>query len=326
MKKNHSQQHPINPEALYAQVNKPRKVQRQPHPETTAHADVNVGGPSSKARPEETIYADINVGGPSSKARSEQIIYTDVNVGGLSSKARSEETIYADVNVGGPSSKARSEETIYADVNVGGPSSKARSKETVYADVNVGESNSRTHPEGMVHAGARTENAKTPLTRDYIAAQLLKNPAVQASTGKVHEWCDIVYGNEHILNKKLLQALQDPTKAEEILWKVAENPESPGPLAGKKMLGIKNRERQTAEEGFSSLCNSLEQYVSIVQKTHKDLIREHERRQRHERGEDQEKQLERRAHHHAKEKQQAVGEQGVQQRKHTPKQGMAMAM
>ncbi|WP_455465790.1 BID domain-containing T4SS effector [Bartonella sp. B39] len=329
MKKNHPSQNPINPainlEELYAKVNKTRRVQQPAHSGESSRTDANVEQSHDRLS-EEVIYADVNVGDPRGRNPAAEVVYADINIGDPRGRNPATETVYADINVGDPRGRNPATETVYADINVGDPRGRNPATETVYADINVEGRGGMQPKKEMAHASAGIESTKPPLTQDYIAAQLLKNPAVQSSTVKVQEWCGLVYGNEHVFNKQLLQILQDPGKGENILWGIAQNPESPGSLAGRKTLGIKNRERLQAEEGFPSFCDALEKHVAIVKQAHKSITQEHERRQGHERGESQEKHLERRAHHHTKEKQQDVGDQSVQQQKQAPKKGMAMAM
>ncbi|WP_455479164.1 BID domain-containing T4SS effector [Bartonella sp. B23] len=327
MKKNHPTHHTMNPEELYAKVNKTRKAQHPTHPEANVRTGANTEKTRGTSPSEETIYADINVGASGSRIRPEETIYADINVGASGSRTRPEETIYADINVGASGSRTRPEETVYADINVGASGSRTRPEETVYADVNVRERTGAQLQKEMAHAGARTQSTNKPLTPDYIAAQLLKDPAVQASIERTKEWSNIVYGNDHALDKHLFKILQDPKTAQDITWDIAQNPESPGQLAGKKILGIKNRERLHAEDAFSSLHNALEQYASVVTQAHKGIVQEHGRRHSHERGENREEQhLEHRAHRHKGERQQTAGEQDVQQQKQISKKGMAMAM
>ncbi|WP_156851501.1 BID domain-containing T4SS effector [Bartonella refiksaydamii] len=283
MKKNYPSSSPqVNPEALYAQVNKQHRgqsPQQQPTPEPV-YAEVNIGANKGRhpQQPVETVYAELNMGAHGGRHPQQPT-----------------EPVYAELNMGAHGERHPQQPT-----------------ESVYAEVNTG----RTSP-----------SPRSP--KDEITSKLLQNTGFQYSVREIQEWCQVVYGNSYALNSQLAQILDDPQKGDKVLWDVAANPESPGKLAGQKVLGMKSPARKEAEEGFRPLCAALERHVENVKKLHKDLTKEQARQQGHEKGENLEKAHRHHHHHHhrAGEERHTSQQREVQPRsRHGGEKGMAFAM
>ncbi|WP_208438069.1 BID domain-containing T4SS effector [Bartonella taylorii] len=233
----------------------------------------------------------------------------------------SEEPVQADINVGESSSKKPSEEVIYADIIIGEPSGKPRPKpeETIYAEVNVGESSARPHPEATVRAGASSQ-VKLPLTQEELASKLQKNATIQNFQEKIRSLCETVYGNRNTLDMQLNKVLKNPDVGTRLSYDLAGSPEIFGPFRGKQVLGIKSPARKRAEEGSWNLCETVEQYVCHVKQLAKEM-----KQPDYVKNEKLQKKSAMRDHHYpTKEKQHTVREQDVQQRRHPPKQGIAI--
>ncbi|MBB5073988.1 hypothetical protein HNQ69_001121 [Bartonella callosciuri] len=172
-----------------------------------------------------------------------------------------------------------------------------------------------------VNLGRRTPSPET----HNIAQNLLRNVDIQYGREEVRYWCGIVYGNRSALEEQFSKILENPQQGETILWDLAENPESGGQLAGRKVLGVKSPKRKEAEEGFGPLCAALERHVGTVKKLHKDLTRHHERDKKHKK----EKSLEQKQQRHShptREQQQTAPEQNRQPSKQAPSEGRAFAL
>ncbi|WP_375673555.1 BID domain-containing T4SS effector [Bartonella sp. TS82HLJMH] len=245
-----------------------------------------------------------------------------------------EEVTYAEVSTGGSRGQHHHQpsETVYAEVSTGGDRGRHRHQpsETVYAEVSTG--GSRGHHQQQTsqaaHAGASAERTPTPprSPKDEVTRKLLQNTSFQYGVREVQEWSKVVYGNEHALNKQLSKILDDPKNAEKVLRDLAENPENPAKLAGRKALGIKSQARKEAEDSFAPLCAALERHIHNTQMLHKQFTREQERGQKHDSSERDSEHKHHHRHHHAKGREHANPAHSSQQRKHATEKGMAYAV
>ncbi|BBL53779.1 hypothetical protein MF1_10370 [Bartonella quintana] len=105
-----------------------------------------------------------------------------------------------------------------------------------------------------------------------MAIRIQKSPSVQAYQQEVLHWCQIVYGNSHVLQERVQEILQKPNLAEEVSWQVAANPQAIHKLAGVSMCGITNSTRRHAEAGLSHLCTAIENYGDAVKQAHENIM------------------------------------------------------
>ncbi|WP_208436177.1 BID domain-containing T4SS effector [Bartonella phoceensis] len=280
MKKNNPSRPPFNPEELYARVNKQGRTQ---HPN----------------QPEEVVYADLNLPGSSGNRESEEVVYADLNLPESSSSPRTpkpEEPIYATVRPRGPGGGNNREEPTYATVRPRGPGGGYGSEQaSPYAD---------------------SPKREGPLTRGAVTRGLQRNDLIQSGQEEIRKLCEVVYGNRNALDGTLEKLLINPSQAEQLSWSLAENPEGPGPLSGRKVLGVKNQERKNAEDGFVKLCAAFDRHAENVQAVKQELFRpepqEHKALQR------------RGAVRHHKTQEQTAGDQ--EQTRKSPSKGMGMAL
>ncbi|WP_273723698.1 BID domain-containing T4SS effector [Bartonella sp. AU18XJBT] len=313
-------------EELYAKVNKPPKEQRNPQQYTLQ-------------QPEETIYApqrplgnpyDRLGGIPSDGRRTNRLVdpykITDLEAQGWQTSP------YDTVGGGAQGGRHPHEpEHIYAELEVSesGGRFPQRSLESVYATVGMGaeggqESERLENPIYQGVGGSRISPPRT--TKDVVTTRLLQNTSFQYGVREIQERCKVVYGNEHALNGPLAKILDDPQNAEQILWNLAENPQSAGKLAGHKILGVKSPSRREAEEEFTHLCSALERHIHNTQKLHKQFTHEHERGQKYESPErDPEHRHHHHRRHHTRGQEQNSPEHSPQRPRHAEKR-MAFAM
>ncbi|VEJ41771.1 Protein involved in cell division [Bartonella elizabethae] len=227
----------------------------------------------------------------------------------------------------------RPEEHLYAEIDprTQGGRSPHKPLETIYTTLGAGaEGGERQQQENPLYQGVGRATTPPPRTpKDEVTTRLLKDTGFQYGVRETQEWCTVVYGNPHALNKQLADILENPQGAEKILWGLAENPESPGKLAGRQLLGVKSPDRKEAEDGFRHLCSSLERHIHKAQKLHKQFTRELERGQKQE---SPERSPEHRRHHHhhhhhhhARGQERNSPEHSPRQQRHGEK-GMAYAM
>ncbi|WP_375626396.1 BID domain-containing T4SS effector [Bartonella sp. MU37NMGALS] len=316
-----------NVEDLYAKVNKPPKEQRNPQQYTLQ-------------QPEETIYAPQKplgnpydrLGGRSSDGRRTDKLVDPYAVTDL--EAKGWQTSPYDT-VGGSAQGRHSSyepEHLYAELEVveSGSLSPQKSLESVYATVGMGAEGGQESEqlENPIYQGVGSGKISPPRTpKDVVTTKLLQNTNFQYGVREIQERCRVVYGNEHALNGPLAKILDDPQNAEQILWDLAENPQSAGKLAGHKILGVKSPSRREAEEEFTHLCSALERHIHNTQKLHKQFTHEHERGQKHEGPErdPEHRHHHHHRHHHTRGQEQNSPEHSPQRQRHAEK-GMAFAM
>lgn len=219
----------------------------------------------------------------------------------------------------------RPEEHLYAEID---PRTQGRRPphkplETIYTTLGAGaEGGERQQQENPLYEGIGRATTPPPRTqKDVITTKLLQDTGFQYGVRETQEWCTIVYGNPHALNKQLAEILDNPQGAEKILWNLAEKPESPGKLAGLQVLGVKSPDRKEAEDGFRHLCSSLERHIHKAQRLHKEFTRDLEKDQKQE-------SPEHRHHHrrHARGQERNSPEHSPRQQRQGESRGMAHAM
>ncbi|WP_375618287.1 BID domain-containing T4SS effector, partial [Bartonella sp. AC134YNZD] len=311
---------------LYAKVNKPPKEQRNPQQYTLQQPPETVFAPK---KPLENPYDRLG-GRPSDGRRTDKLVnpysITDLAAQGWQTPY---DTIGGGAQGGG---HPQEPEHLYAELEVGenGRHSPQRPLESVYTTVGMGaeggqESEQLENPIYLGVGGNRISPPRTP--KDVVTTRLLQNTSFQYGVREIQERCKVVYGKEHALNGPLAKILDDPQNAEQILWDLAENPQSAGKLAGHKILGVKSPSRREAEDEFPHLCSALERHIHTAQKLHKQFTHEQER-ERGQKQENPEREAEHRHHHHhhhARGQEQNSPEYSPQQQRHGEK-GMAFAM
>ncbi|MET3589585.1 hypothetical protein ABID23_000669 [Bartonella silvatica] len=181
------------------------------------------------------------------------------------------------------------------------------------------------NPEEGLYEEMNPRATTSPSRAASITKALGEHVKVQYGEAEVKHWCKLVYGNSSALDTQLARVLENPTKAEDVLYELLEKPETGGRLAGREVFGVKSPGRREAEEDFGPLCAAFERHVSTVQNLHKDLNRQYakEHGQRCE-PEGQKKDAERRHHHHRRSQGQHSPEREErQQRENSPARGAA---
>ncbi|ETS06079.1 BID domain-containing T4SS effector [Bartonella henselae] len=243
----------------------------QPQPPTTHSTEKQrepYGQSAARAPSPEPLYAKVNKKPPRAKDRElnkpltqqEEVVYAALDFENRSHHPRERypernlesETLYTTV----ASQSTTKAEILYADV-IHTPlhskhMRKEQTSETLYTTV----------------APRRTTSS---LTREEIADRIQHNPLVQAYQQEVTHWCQIVYGNSDVLNEKMQEVLQKPSKGEDLSRQVAEHPTSVHKLAGRNLCGLKTNARRQAEEGFMHLCQALDGYASAVKQAQENI-------------------------------------------------------
>ncbi|GAA5107827.1 BID domain-containing T4SS effector [Bartonella jaculi] len=331
------EENPI-PEPVYAKVNKSNRTSPKPQPEEVLYAEINTGGRGRgqhQHNPSDPVYENVNTGSRGQHPHAPETVYAEINTGGRGRgqhQHNPSDPVYAELNIGGggrgqhqrnpsdsdyenvnPRSKGQHQhnpsDPVYAELNIGGGGRGQHQRnpsDSDYENVTPRGRGQHQHTPDTVYATVKQGGPTSPThmtLKDKVTSGILKDPGFQGRVERLQGLCTIVYGDQHALNTQLSEILDNPRRGEEILQNLMENPNSPGKLAGQKILGVKSPDRKTAEEGFSVLCAVLEDHVEATRKLHKDLTRGLTKQQGHERD----------AHHHHHER---------HEHQHSPKQDM----
>ncbi|WP_375616673.1 BID domain-containing T4SS effector [Bartonella sp. AP58NXGY] len=266
-------QEPQKPEHLYAEPDFSENSGRSPH------------------KPLESVYAKLGMGAEGGQEPQEpEHLYAepDFSENGGRSPHKPLESVDAKLGMETEGGQEPQEpEHLYAEPDFSENGGRSPHKPLESVDAKLGmeteggqESQQRENPTYQGVGRAATPPPRT--SKDVITTKLLQSREFQYGVRETQEWCAVVYGNPHALNKQFAQILEDPPNAEKVLWDLLEHPESPAKLAGRQVLGVKSSDRKAAEDGFSPLCSALERHIYNAQKLHKQFTREQERDQRQE--------------------------------------------
>ncbi|WP_317993712.1 BID domain-containing T4SS effector [Bartonella gliris] len=306
------------PESLYATVNKPRREKSPPNPPETICA------PQKALETDYVVPPDVQ---HPTKLVAPYLITDLEKEGWLDSESR-ENPLYDGVGRWAHRRRHPQEpEHIYAELDFGANDSHSPHNpvENGYATVGMGAHGGQDFQqrENPIYEGLNTGRImRPPMTpKDEVTSKLLKNVDFQYGVREVQEWCKVVYGNEHALNKQLAKILDNPQQGEAISREVAADPEGIGKLAGQKVLGMKSPSRKEAEAAFIPLCAALDRHVKTAKKLHKHFTREHSRHKNLERAQ--------KHHHHHRtreERQNSLQREEQQRCRHGEEKGMAFWM
>ncbi|WP_246798884.1 BID domain-containing T4SS effector, partial [Bartonella tribocorum] len=225
------------------------------------------------------------------------------------------------------------DEHLYAELDFGTNSERPPHKplESVYATVGIGAEGGQEHLKqgDLTHestgAGRTTPPPRT--RKGTIMAKIVQHQNFQHSVKEIQNLCQIVYGNQHALNKQLSKILDDPRDGERILWELTENPESPGKFAGRTIFGVKSSSRKQAQSEFRHLCSSLDKCIFQAEKLYQYFARAYDEERGHLKEKSPEQHERERHRHHSQERDQGSPEQSAQRRQ-GPKtdKGVAFSM
>ncbi|EJF76630.1 hypothetical protein MCO_01565, partial [Bartonella sp. DB5-6] len=160
----------------------------------------------------------------------------------------------------------------------------AQENETIYAELvrktppltkNREKSNIATQKDKTIYATVSSSRVSTSIPKEELIQKIRNNMFVQGCKDEIKSLSQTVYGNPDIFQKKLEEIEKNPFLGESISLQIAANPKLVANLAGKKVLGIKNRARKKAEENISSLCLAIENYAEIVKQAKENVFHVH---------------------------------------------------
>ncbi|WP_254492324.1 BID domain-containing T4SS effector [Bartonella sp. B1099] len=138
-----------------------------------------------------------------------------------------------------------------------------------------------------------SEKKIQPLSNQEIARRVQQDPSVQYGQREVQYWCQIVYKNPFILQYQMEDMHKIPDMGEELVFQIKKDSTFFAPLAGRKVLGIKNGARKAAEENLPTLCTAIQDYADTIKQLRETIVQHHqiEQQQRHQPLTDLDKQL-----------------------------------
>ncbi len=139
--------------------------------------------------------------------------------------------------------------------------------------------------EGAISQHARnplhSEKKIQPLSNQEIARRVQQNPSVQYGQREVQYWCQKVYRDPFIFNDRMEDMQKIPEIGEELVWQIENHSQLFTPLAGKKVLGVKNEARKTAEESLSTLCTAIKDYADTIKQVRESIVLHNQEQQKH---------------------------------------------
>lgn len=144
--------------------------------------------------------------------------------------------------------------------------------------------------ENIYADGASCHNM-TSSTKRRIFKKIQRDAKVRECIENIHYYSDLVYGNPGILNKKLVDIIENPKQGKDFLLDIVGDPTSISNLAGREIFCIKSRARKRAEENIKPLCDAIEMFVGVVYALRRQIIHD----QTQQKGFDDWKELERKA-------------------------------
>ncbi|WP_375653170.1 BID domain-containing T4SS effector [Bartonella sp. MR110HLJHH] len=119
-----------------------------------------------------------------------------------------------------------------------------------------------------------------PLTNNEIATRIKNNASIQVRRKEIETLCQIIYGNRHILQKRIEMIHENHTEGEQLTYQIATSPQSISKLSGSNVFGIKNNARAHAEANILPLCRAIDRYINIFKQTERDILHTHHVKQR----------------------------------------------
>ncbi|WP_254474610.1 BID domain-containing T4SS effector [Bartonella sp. B1098] len=131
------------------------------------------------------------------------------------------------------------------------------------------------------HTQSRLNSEKKiqPLSNQEIARRVQQDPLVQYGQREVQYWCQIVYKNPFILQYQMEDMHKIPDMGEELVFQIKKDSTFFAPLAGRKVLGIKNGARKAAEENLPTLCTAIKDYADTIKQLRETIVQHHQTEQ-----------------------------------------------
>ncbi|AGF76319.1 Bep protein [Bartonella vinsonii subsp. berkhoffii str. Tweed] len=115
----------------------------------------------------------------------------------------------------------------------------------------------------------------SPLTKEEILEKIKEDTSIQPRKQAIEVLCKIVYGNLHILEKKLEMIHENPLEGEKLACQIIEFSKSISKLAGINISGIINNARARAEDNILPLCIAIDHYADTFKQVEQDILQNH---------------------------------------------------
>lgn len=121
-----------------------------------------------------------------------------------------------------------------------------------------------TSPFGNLHHTTTSPEEIAALSsgiKDKLQQRLL----VSAHARVVKEYSLLVFGEPGVLDEKIREIIEHPSKGTRVIREILQNPQSLHRVAGVSVCGLKNRARRNAIKGVEPLCDALHNLMKTVE-------------------------------------------------------------
>ncbi|WP_455465792.1 BID domain-containing T4SS effector [Bartonella sp. B39] len=119
------------------------------------------------------------------------------------------------------------------------------------------------------------------LTNTEVTDIARQNSTVKAHQEQIEHWSRVVFGKSNILQKRVENILETPSKEAELVRLLEVDPQSIHNLAGKNVCGFKNKVRKNAEVNISQLVSSINNFTDAVKQAKESILQNHQAQQEH---------------------------------------------
>ncbi|WP_375653226.1 MULTISPECIES: BID domain-containing T4SS effector [unclassified Bartonella] len=114
-----------------------------------------------------------------------------------------------------------------------------------------------------------------PLTENEKAEMIAEDSCVHTSLKQIQKLAKIVYGNEKILDKQMVEIIKNPSLGQQLANQIERAPYSISHLAGFSLCGLQNQARANAKNHLEMLCTAVANFAHAVRHAGKEIMQEH---------------------------------------------------
>ncbi|KEC54044.1 BID domain-containing T4SS effector [Bartonella koehlerae] len=115
-----------------------------------------------------------------------------------------------------------------------------------------------------------------PLTKLEMAEMVAKDSLVHTCRDQICSLSKIVYGNQSILNKKMIEIIKNPSKGQQLVELIERAPSSVHSLAGFDLICFKTGARVRAEKHVELLSCAVANFADSVRQAKQEITKEHQ--------------------------------------------------
>ncbi|WP_375620164.1 BID domain-containing T4SS effector [Bartonella sp. TS25HLJMH] len=119
------------------------------------------------------------------------------------------------------------------------------------------------------------EEKLAPLAKNEMSEMIAQDACVHASLKQVKKLAKIVYSNEKILDKQMIEIIKNPSLGQQLANQIERAPHSVSHLAGFSLCGLQNQARANAKNHLEMLCTAVANFAHAVKHAEKEITQEH---------------------------------------------------